>query len=146
MGNYPPTTSPILTECKNLLSEPKGSLRALKAFLDDRSVHTQTHTHSLTTHSLAHLLTHSIAHSLTCTSLQPAPDANFSMNGRAQRYKFAVGDGLSLPQGAPSPCYNVSSAAAAGPHGRVVCSDWSGCGSGLNAEIWDYQVGRPQRV
>ena len=39
----------------------------------------------------------------------------------------------------PPTCYNVSSAAAGGKHGKVVCSDWSGCGSGLNAEAWDYE-------
>jgi hypothetical protein len=80
MGNYPPKRSPIITECNKLLAAPRGSLAALKNFLDDR-------------------------------------------------YKSESAQ-----------CYNVSSAAAAGPGGRVVCSDWSGCGSGTNAETWDYQA------
>ena len=37
-------------------------------------------------------------------------------------------------------CYNVSSAVASGRFGEVICSDWSGCGVGLNAEAWDFMA------
>lgn len=57
---------------------------------------------------------------------------NVLSHHRLTRYKFEVGIGLTSPaeNADPAPCYNVSSAAAAGRYGRVVCSDWSGCGAG----------------
>jgi pimeloyl-ACP methyl ester carboxylesterase len=78
-----------------------------------------------------------------CAALLSAPRGSLAALALFlnDRYKWSVEDGALLEAPRESgACYNVSSAAAAGAHGRVVCSDWSGCGYGLNAEAWDLEA------